>query len=91
MFKDKKDEKDFEIFIKRLANMSYDTMELLPVEKDFGINSEDYMELIYNLTWSFHPEISSGTSIKLSMQSTITELGLCFAINSKIAVYSSYE
>lgn len=66
-------------------------MDAFPVDKTYGISGEDYLELIHNLTWNFRPEISSGTSVKLSMQDTVTEMGLCYSINSVVAPYSSFE
>lgn len=36
-------------------------------------------------------EISSGTSIKIVLSRTITENGICDAVNSKVAYYMSCE
>lgn len=49
------------------------------------------MDLLYNLSSKFNPEISSGTSSKLYMIDTVTELGFCHSINTKIAGYNSYK
>lgn len=66
-------------------------MNTFPTDRDFGIKSEEYLDIVWDLKWDFNPEISSGTSNKLYMYSTITEYGICNAVNSKIAPYNSYD
>lgn len=78
-------------FLKRIATLSYETMENFPLDIDPGINPEDYLELINDLKWDFVPEISSGTSNKLFMSRMITEHGICDAVNSKVAYYNTFE
>lgn len=77
-------------FIRRLATISYETMIDFPLG-DNGINPDGYLELISDLKWEFAPEISSGTSNKLIMMRTVTENGICDAVNSKISYYNSFE
>ena len=48
------------------------------------------MELLYNLSLRFNPDISSGTTHKLHMTETITEIGICYAVNSRLAAYNSF-
>lgn len=48
------------------------------------------MELLYNLTLRFNPDITSGTTHKLHMTETITEIGICYAVNSRLAAYNSF-
>uniref|UniRef100_A0A182V6Z7 Uncharacterized protein n=1 Tax=Anopheles merus TaxID=30066 RepID=A0A182V6Z7_ANOME len=88
---DEDDAEQFREFIVLLANVTYTTFLDLPMYKTFGIAGYEYMELLYNLSWSFQPQVNSGTASVLSVQPTITELGLCLAVNSRIAVYNSYE
>lgn len=78
-------------FIKKLATISYENMTKIPYELDPGINPEDYLQLMSDLKWDFVPEISSGTSNKLIMMRTVTEQGICDAVNSKVAYYQSVE
>lgn len=78
-------------FIKKLATISYETMGDFPIETDYGANPDDYLELMSALKWDFVPEISSGTSNKLVIMRTITENGICDAVNSKTAYYQSVE
>ncbi|EAT39390.1 AAEL008809-PA [Aedes aegypti] len=85
------DPEDFKEFIIKLANASYDTFLDLPMHNSYGIPSSDYLDLIYNLSWPFQPLISTGTTLHLELQPTITELGLCLSVNSKVAEYSSYH
>ena len=79
------------LFLKRLATLSYETMVDFPLDIDPGINPDNYLELMSDLKWDFVPEISSGTSNKLILMRTITENGICDAVNSKIAYYNSFE
>jgi acid-sensing ion channel, other len=79
------------IFIKKLATISYENISKIPFELDPGIDPEDYLQLMSDLKWDFIPEISSGTSNKLIMQRTVTEHGICDAVNSKTAYYQSVE
>lgn len=79
------------IFLQKLATVSYDTMSEFPVELDPGINPDTYLELMSDLKWDFVPEISSGTSNKLIMMRTVTEHGICDAVNSKVSYYQTYE
>lgn len=85
------DAEDFKEFIIKLANASYNTFLDLPMHKSYGIASSEYLDLIYNLSWPFQPLISTGTTLHLELQPTVTELGLCLSVNSKIAEYSSYH
>lgn len=78
-------------FLKRLATLSFDTMDQFPLDIDPGINPDNYLEIMDELKWAFLPEISSGTSNKLHMSRIITENGICDAINSKVAYYNTYE
>lgn len=77
-------------FIRSLATISYENMINFPSD-DFGFNPENYLELVSELKWEFLPEISSGTSNKLIMMRTITENGICDAVNSKVAYYNTFE
>lgn len=81
----------FKRFIIILSNATYENLEDIPKNETFGIDSNDWLDLLYNLSSKFNPEISSGTSAKLYMVDTVTELGFCHSINSKIAGYNSYK
>lgn len=79
------------MFINKLANISYENIHELPMNNTFGLKSDSYLSLLYNLSWTFSPEISSGTANKFYLQDVVTELGICYAVNSKIAIYHSFE
>jgi hypothetical protein len=79
-------------FIQSLATISYETMDTFPLDITAEmVNPETYLELMSDLKWEFVPEISSGTSNKLIMMRTVTENGICDAVNSKVSFYNSYE
>lgn len=61
------------------------------MNRTFDIASNDYLELLWNLSFTFRPDINSGGANELFLQETITALGICFSINSKVAVYNSYR
>lgn len=81
----------FKRFLTILSNVTYENLEDIPMNNTFGIASDDYMDLLYNLSAPFNPEISSGTSTKLFMIDTVTELGFCHSVNTKVAGYNSYR
>lgn len=90
LFQDEADKSDFRNFILKLANSSFDSFHELPMNKTFGIPSSSYLELLFDLKWNFEPEMSSGTLTRMYLDETITELGICYSVNSMIAKYSSY-
>ena len=59
-------------FIKNLSLISYETMSDFPLGIDGNIKPDEYLKLMSDLKWEFHPEISSGTSNKLILQRIIT-------------------
>lgn len=83
--------RQFTEFVVRLSNSTFETFHEVPKLSDIlDIPSEDYMELLHNLTLHFNPDITSGTAHKLHMTETITELGICYAVNSRVAAYNSF-
>lgn len=75
-------------FIYKLANASYENFEDVP-EYD-GIDPTTYMDLLLQLSRPFKPTLTIGASgISLNIMPTVTEMGLCYAINSRMAVYNS--
>ncbi|XP_052740745.1 sodium channel protein Nach-like [Bicyclus anynana] len=77
-------------FIKALANATYDNFDTVPHYD--GIKSDDYLDLLLDLSALFKPTLTTSTSgFDLQIMPTITEMGLCYSINSKVAVYNSPE
>ncbi|KAM3956664.1 pickpocket 9 [Aphomia sociella] len=75
-------------FIIGISNATYKTFETMPIYD--GIPADQYMELVVNLSASFKPTLTIGASgISLHIIPTITEMGLCYAVNSKVAIYNS--
>lgn len=84
---------DFHRFVGRLANWTYASIDGLPMDGDdtFGVRSDDYLALVWNLTWVFQPDVSSGAGTKMYLTDVVTELGICYTFNSKISSYMSYK
>jgi len=59
-------------FLKNLSLISYEAMSDFPLGIDGNIKPDEYLKLMSDLKWEFHPEISSGTSNKLILQRIIT-------------------
>ena len=79
-----------ETFIITLANASYKNFENIPVYPE--ITPDKYIQLLMNLSAPFKPTLTIGVSnVALSIVPTITEMGLCYAVNSRTAVYNSPE
>ncbi|BFG03693.1 sodium channel protein Nach [Drosophila madeirensis] len=90
-FQTEEDQEDFRDFIVKLASLTYDNLESLPLNKSFGISGEKYLDLLYELKWAFEPEISSGAAVKMFIYETQTEFGICHAVNSLVARYNSFD
>ncbi|KNC33395.1 hypothetical protein FF38_09873, partial [Lucilia cuprina] len=91
IFSSPEDEEGFKDFVDKLARLSYDNIEHLPMNKTYGITSDKYLDLLYELKWQFEPEISSGAAVKMFIYETQTEFGICHSVNSLVARYNSYE
>ncbi|KAM7344130.1 pickpocket 9 [Cochliomyia hominivorax] len=91
IFTTDEDKEGFKDFVDKLARLSYDNIEQLPTNKTYGIPSDNYLDLIYELKWQFEPEISSGAAVKMYIYETQTEFGICHSVNSLVARYNSYE
>ncbi|XP_055633622.1 uncharacterized protein LOC129773968 [Toxorhynchites rutilus septentrionalis] len=90
-FATNEDAVDFREFIVKLANVTYETFLELPMNRTYGILSEDYLDLIMNLSLPLQFAVSSGTTVPVKLQPTVTETGICVAVNSRMAIYSSRE
>lgn len=82
---------DFKDFIAVLSNLTFENVVTADLTKTYDIDAADYMNLIDSLSFSFNPKISLGTSMTVAIQSTITELGICYSVNSKHAIYNSLD
>lgn len=91
IFQSDDDRREFGEFIEKLSNATFENYDRLPMNRTFDIDSNQYMDLLWNLSFVFKPELNSGSAHKLYLQDTITELGICYAVNSKIAGYNSYR
>lgn len=87
------DKEDFHYFMDVISTVTYENFDKLNRlrNKTFQISGEDYLDMIFNMSSSYKPEVSSGTVNKMYVQETVTEMGICFSTNSKISVYSDYR
>ncbi|XP_062135192.1 uncharacterized protein LOC133844913 isoform X2 [Drosophila sulfurigaster albostrigata] len=90
-FEDDEDKDNFRDFIEKLASLTYDNLETLPLNKSYGIDSSNYLDILYELKWPFEPEISSGAAVKMFIYETQTEFGICHSVNSLVARYNSFQ
>ncbi|KAH8358292.1 hypothetical protein KR084_011838 [Drosophila pseudotakahashii] len=90
-FLSEEDQEDFRDFIVKLASLTYENLETLPLNKSYGIPSYKYLDLLYELKWAFEPEISSGAAVKMFIYETHTEFGICHSVNSLVARYNSFD
>lgn len=89
IFETDEDREAFIEFIETLAAVSYENFDELPMNQTFNIQSRDYIELLWNLSIPFEPEINSGITDRMHLDKTITEMGICYAVNSKLAFHNS--
>lgn len=75
-------------FIKALANASFQSFDSLPRYR--AVPADHYMRLILDIAPDFKPDINIGAAgVSLGLEPTITEMGLCYSFNSKVAIYNS--
>lgn len=92
-FPTEEDKEDFYYFMDTISTVTYENFHRLTriANKTFGLNGEDYLDLVFNMSSSYKPEVSSGTVAKMYVQETVTELGICFSTNTRISVYNDYK
>lgn len=76
-------------FIVSLANANYKNFD--EIVKYDGITNEQYLPLILDLQFKFQPEITiSDIQIQdFGFEQIISEMGICYTINSQLAKYNS--
>ncbi|XP_017786457.1 PREDICTED: pickpocket protein 28-like [Nicrophorus vespilloides] len=76
-------------FLTTLANATYSNFEDVTFYDD--ISPDDYMSLLVDLQFDFKPSVSnSGVNGKqYTIQSAITEMGICYSFNSQLAKYNA--
>ncbi|XP_068631471.1 sodium channel protein Nach-like [Battus philenor] len=85
---DDPDKSKLKEFITALTYATYETLDSVP--KYEGILANDYMDVILNVAPDFKPDINIGAlGVSLRLVPTVTEMGLCYSVNSKVAVYNS--
>lgn len=81
---------DFVDFVNILANVSFESLGDLPMDNAFGLESNNYLDLLWDLKWDFQPEVTSGSGVKMYLDDVVTEFGICYTFNSKMSIYNSY-
>ncbi|XP_075169025.1 pickpocket 9 [Haematobia irritans] len=91
IFETEDDKEGFKDFIEKLARLTYENIDQLVLNHSYGIKSDKFLDLLYELKWHFEPEISSGAAVKMYIYETQTEFGTCHSVNSLVARYNSYD
>uniref|UniRef100_A0A1I8PIK6 Sodium channel protein Nach n=1 Tax=Stomoxys calcitrans TaxID=35570 RepID=A0A1I8PIK6_STOCA len=91
IFEHDEDKEGFKDFIEKLARLTYENIDQLVLNHSYGIRSDQFLDLLYELKWHFEPEISSGAAVKMYIYETQTEFGTCHSVNSLVARYNSYD
>ncbi|XP_045765303.1 sodium channel protein Nach-like [Maniola jurtina] len=82
------DKEKLKAFITALANATFENFDTVPEYE--GIEPQHYLETLLSLTPAFNPTLTIGAAgVYLQTVPTVTEMGLCYAVNSKVAVYNS--
>lgn len=81
----------FDAFVVSLAQASYHNFDEV-VHYD-EIASEDYLNLMLSVEFEFRPTISTTgeKAMWFSLTKIVSEMGLCYTFNSKLATYQSPE
>ncbi|KAJ3643261.1 hypothetical protein Zmor_025985 [Zophobas morio] len=76
-------------FLVTLSEATYTNFETV-VEYN-GITEENYLDILLDLQFEFKPAVSnSGGNDKLyTLEKIVSEMGICYSFNSKLAIYNS--
>lgn len=85
------DKKALQDFLVKLSQASYDTFAGLPFYENLA--PENYMKILLELAFDFKPTVTNSgmNNVKRELETTITEMGICYSFNSQLAVYNSPE
>lgn len=85
-----KDKETYRKFINALLNASYENFDQL-LEYN-NLNGNDFIDLIQKFKFKFKPIVSATIfPEKDDLQMSITDLGVCYSLNSQLAIYNSPE
>lgn len=76
-------------FLVSLSEATYKTFhKIVPYDK---IPSDQYMKLMLDLQFEFDPSVSNSgaNGYQYILQKVVTETGICYSFNSKLAIYNS--
>lgn len=85
------DKAELKDFIVKLSQASYDTFSGLPIYEKLA--AEEYMQVLLKLAFDFNPSVTNSgmNNLKMELEKSVTEMGICYSFNSQLAVYSSPE
>lgn len=78
-------------FLISLAYADYTNLDKIPQYQE--IPGEKYTQLLMAIQNDFVPSVSSTglTNFRYTVHRVVTEMGICYSLNSKLAIYSSAE
>lgn len=79
------------IFLLQLVKISVVDVTDAELDDNPAVPPEKYLEIMNRIQINFVPQILTSLSIPIRVQKTIVEMGICYSINSKIAMYNSPE
>lgn len=74
-------------FMLSLASGTYDNFENIPYIDE--IFAEQYLTLLQEMQYIFQPSFQTSAGVALKLQPVISEMGICYTINSNMGVYNS--
>lgn len=93
-FKNHKQMEEIRNFLINLSNATYFTFHRVSEIGTDVVPPSRYMEFLYKIRFNFK-YVSSNSNMELfnisTLDMTITELGICYAYNSYVARYNSFE
>ncbi|KAJ8945117.1 hypothetical protein NQ318_001582 [Aromia moschata] len=88
---DTKNKPLFREFVLSLGEATYTNFDRVVEHEE--VPSDEYMRVIRKFMITFRPSVSSSAinGEHLTLQETITEMGICYSFNSHLAVYNSFD
>ncbi|XP_077295038.1 pickpocket protein 11-like [Arctopsyche grandis] len=85
------DKDSLRIFLLQLVKISVVDVTDAELEDNPLVPPEKFLEIMDRIQINFIPQILTSLNLPIRVQKTIVEMGLCYSINSKIAMYNSIE
>lgn len=85
------DKNSLRVFLMQLVSTSIIDITDADLEDHPLIPAEKYLEMLDRVQIDFTPFILSSLAVPIRVQKTVVESGMCYSINSKIAIFNSPE